>query len=124
MLKRNSKSTSARANAFCTIPSAWTALVAHVIDYSDDLSWIKLTVDLSGTEQFILDPLTPAGARFSKKIRELVTGLTTKEALRILRNLPEVDNADIRLWPPWNSSLPRIPAHITIETLLRSSSAR
>ncbi|OGJ59508.1 hypothetical protein A2881_01490 [Candidatus Peribacteria bacterium RIFCSPHIGHO2_01_FULL_55_13] len=99
-------------------------LVAHVIDYSDDLSWIKLTVDLSGTEQFILDPLTPAGAKFSKKVRELVTGLTTEEALRILRNLPEVDNADIRLWPPWNSSLPRIPAHITIETLLRSSSAR
>lgn len=99
-------------------------LVAHVIDYADDLSWIKLTVDLSGTEQFILDPLTPAGARFSKRVRELVTGLTTEEALRILRNLPEVDNADIRLWPPWSGSLPRIPAHITIETLLRASSAR
>lgn len=99
-------------------------LVAHVIDYEDDLSWIKLTVDLSGTEQFILDPLTPAGAKFSKRVRELVTGLSTEEALRILRNLPEVDNADIGLWPPWNSSLPRIPAHITIETLLRSSSAR
>ena len=99
-------------------------LVAHVIDYADDLSWIKLTVDLSGTEQFILDPLTPAGAKFSKRIRELVTGLTSEEALRILRNLPEVDNADIRLWPPWNRSLPRIPAHITMETLLRSSSAR
>lgn len=99
-------------------------LVAHVIDYSDDLSWIKLTVDLSGTEQFILDPLAPAGARFSKKVRELVTGLTTEEALRILRNLPEVDNAAISLWPPWNGSLPRISAHITIETLLRSSSAR
>ncbi|TSC57138.1 MAG: Uncharacterized protein Greene041662_1057, partial [Candidatus Peregrinibacteria bacterium Greene0416_62] len=99
-------------------------LVAHVIDYADDLSWIKLTVDLSGTEQFILDPLTPAGARFSKRVRELVTGLTTVEALRILRNLPEVDNADIRLWPPWSSNLPRVPAHITIETLLRSSSTR
>lgn len=99
-------------------------LVTHVIDYSDDLSWIKLTVDLSGTEQFILDPLTPAGARFSKRVRELVTGISIEEALRILRNLPEVDNADISLWPPWGGSLPRIPAHISIETLLRSSSAR
>jgi hypothetical protein len=103
---------------------AMDRLVAHVIDYADDLSWIKLTVDLSGTEQFILDTLTPAGAKFSKRVRELITGLSKEEALRILRNLPEVDNADIRLWPPWNSYLPRIPAHISVETLLRSSSAR
>ncbi len=98
-------------------------LVAHVIDYADDLSWIKLTVDLSGTEQYILDPLSPAGARFSKRARELVTGLNRTDALRILRNLPEVDNAQIHIWPPWSKALPHIPSHISIEALLRSSAA-
>lgn len=98
-------------------------LVAHVIDYADDLSWIKLTVDLSGTEQFILDPLTPTGARFSRSVRESIVGLKRSEALRILRNLPEVDNAEIRTWPPWESHLPVIPSHITIETMRRSSTA-
>jgi len=99
-------------------------LIAHVIDYADDLSWVKLTVDLSGTEQYILDPLSPAGARFSKRVREHVTGLSRPDALRILRNLPEVDNAKIRLWPPWNDVLPRIPSHITIDALTRSSTVR
>jgi hypothetical protein len=99
-------------------------LVAHVIDYADDLSWIKLTVDLSGTEQYVLDPLSPTGARFSKHVRELVAGLSRADALRILRNLPEVDNAQIHIWPPWNSALPHIPSHISIETLKRSSTVR
>ncbi|MFH0851639.1 MAG: hypothetical protein V1876_02720 [Candidatus Peregrinibacteria bacterium] len=90
-------------------------LVAHVIDYADDLSWIKITVDLSGTEQFILDPLSPTGAQFARKVREKVTGLPVEEALRIIRNLPEVDQVDISIWPPWSPKLPPIPAHIYIE---------
>ncbi len=98
-------------------------LVAHVIDYADDLTWIKLTVDLSGTEQYVLDPLSPAGARFSKRARELVTGLNSADALRILRNLPEVDNAQIHIWPPWSKKLPHIPSHISIDALKRSSAA-
>lgn len=90
-------------------------LATHVIDYADDLSWIKITVDLSGTEQFVLDPLSPTGAQFAKKVREKVAGLPVDEALRIIRNLPEVDQVDISIWPPWSQNLPPIPAHIYIE---------
>jgi len=92
-------------------------LVAHVIDYNDDLSWIKLTVDLSGTEQYILGPLTPAGAKFGKKIRDLVIGKDKTAAIRIMQNLPEVKNVDIRIWPPWNKQLPHIPSHISVNVL-------
>ncbi len=88
--------------------------MAHVIDYADDLSWIKLTVDLSGTELSILDPLTPTGARFAKQVRESVGGISREDALRIIRNLPEVEQAEIALWPPWSRVLPRIPSHISI----------
>ncbi|MDD5470230.1 MAG: hypothetical protein PHO92_05550, partial [Candidatus Peribacteraceae bacterium] len=89
-------------------------LVVHVIDYTDDLSWIKLTVDLSGTEQAILDPLTPSGARFAKSLREMVAGKSVSDARRIIKNFPEVDRVDVSLWPPWNQMLPTIPYHISL----------
>ncbi|MFH0770518.1 MAG: hypothetical protein V1926_04025 [Candidatus Peregrinibacteria bacterium] len=89
-------------------------LVHHVIDYADDLSWIKLTVDLTARERFILDPLTPAGARFGMQIRNQIAGISVTEALRIIKNLPEVENAEISLWPPWGRTLPTIPSHIAI----------
>jgi len=89
-------------------------LVAHVIDYADDRSWIKLTVDLTATEEFILDPLSPTGALFGRKVREQVAGTSQEDALRILRNMPEVETIDISQWPPWNRSLPDIASHISI----------
>jgi hypothetical protein len=91
-------------------------LVAHVINYATDQSWIKLTVDLSATEEYVLDPLEPSGALFARTIRELVAGKSRDEALRIIRNLPEVESATISQWPPWQRILPTIGAHISIVT--------
>ena len=95
-----------------------TRLVAHVIDYEDELSWIKLTVDLSGTEQYILDPLSPTGAVFAKKVRESITGLRTEDANRIVSNFPEVKKADVSVWPPWQKVLPGIASSIAIEAVV------
>lgn len=90
-------------------------LVVHVIDYPDDLSWIKLTVDLTGTERYVLDPISPTGARFGKKVREWVKGLPIEDAEKILRNMPEVQGVEVSVWPPWSKMLPEIAAHISIE---------
>lgn len=90
-------------------------LVVHVIDYADDLSWIKLTVDLSGTEEYLLDPLTGDGLAFGRRVRESVKGKPIDEALRIVRNLPEVERVQISVWPPWKRALPALPANIGIE---------
>lgn len=90
------------------------SLIVHVIDYAEDLTWIKLTVDLSATEQYVLDPLTPDGALFAKRVRDRIAGLSVSEALRIIRNMPEIETAEISLWPPWAQTLPQIPAHISI----------
>ncbi|OIO52920.1 hypothetical protein AUJ46_06630 [Candidatus Peregrinibacteria bacterium CG1_02_54_53] len=100
----------------------YNRLVAHVIDYADDLSWIKITVDLSGTEQFTLDPLSPTGAQFARKVRNKVAGLPVDEALRIVKNLPEVDQVEISVWPPWSPKLPPIPAHIYVKPVSSFSS--
>ncbi len=93
-----------------------------IIEYGDDGSpknlytgdWIKITADVAGTEQFVLDPLTPDGARFGKKVRDAIAGLSVKDAQRILRNFPEVERVEIKLWPPWSGTLPSIPSNITI----------
>ncbi|PIP65586.1 hypothetical protein COU77_01245 [Candidatus Peregrinibacteria bacterium CG10_big_fil_rev_8_21_14_0_10_49_16] len=90
-------------------------LVVHVIDYEDDLSWIKLTVDLSSKERYVLDPFSPLGVQFGKRVREEVIGLSKDDALRIVSNMPEVQKTEITLWPPWSASLSAIPSHITIE---------
>lgn len=87
-----------------------------VFDFADNLSWIKMTVDLLGTEEYVLDPLSPTGARFGKRVREAIAGLSRQEAERILRNFPEVDGVSIRIWPPWNRTVPTIPSNIAIET--------
>lgn len=95
-----------------------------VIEYADDGSpsnrytgkWIKITADIVGTEQFVLDAMSPLGAKFGKKVREAVSGLPVHDAMRILRNFPEVDRVEIKLWPPWGRVLPSIPSNISINT--------
>ncbi len=93
-------------------------LVAHVIDYSDDFSWIKVTVDLSGTEQYILDPLSPTGAVFAKKVRENIKDINKNDAESIVGNYPEVRKALVHVWPPWVKTLPSIPSSIVVEPVL------
>lgn len=89
-------------------------LDVRVISYDDNLGWVKLTVELVGKDRFILDPLTPAGAIFGKRIRDKIMGLSKTDALRIIKNMPEIEEASIALWPPWMRSLPRIPSNISI----------
>jgi len=93
-------------------------LIHHVIDYADDTSWIKLTVDLDGRQQFILDPLTPYGAHFAMKMRDKVAGKRKDEAERIVKNMMEVENAEVKLWPPWTRKLPEIPSHISVTPVI------
>ncbi|MBI2117320.1 hypothetical protein HYT95_00320 [Candidatus Peregrinibacteria bacterium] len=89
-------------------------LTVHVIDYADDLSWVKLTVDLNGKERYVLDPFSPTGIAFGRKVRESIVGLSAHEGLQILRNMPEVQKAEISLWPPWSARISTIPSHIVI----------
>ena len=86
----------------------------RVISYDDNLSWVKLTAELLGRDRYVLDPLTPDGALFGKRVREKVTGLSKTDALRIVKNMPEVEDADVSVWPPWQRTLPAIPSNVSI----------
>lgn len=90
-------------------------LNTHVIaPWDDDLNWVKITADLSYTQRYLLSPITPSGAKFGKYIRDNVAGKTTKDAYRIIKNLPEVSKVEISLWPPWALTLPSIGSNIAV----------
>ncbi len=87
----------------------------HVIaPWDDDLKWVKITADLTYNQRYVLNPITPSGAKFGKFIRDGVAGKTATEAYRVIKNLPEVSKAEIKLWPPWAYTLPEIGSNIAI----------
>jgi hypothetical protein len=82
--------------------------------WDDDLRWVKITANLTYNQTYILNPLTPTGAKLAKSIRDSVAGKTVTEAHRIISNMPEVSTAEIRVWPPWTYILPAIGPSILI----------
>ncbi|UPA22079.1 hypothetical protein K8942_03365 [Candidatus Peribacteria bacterium] len=89
-------------------------VVVAPIEWDDGFAWIKITVDLTGKQEYILDPLSADGAIFAKRLRERVVNMRREDALRVIKNMPEVENARIKQWPPWNSVLPAIASHISV----------
>lgn len=85
-----------------------------IAPWDDDFKWVKITADLTYTERYVINPITPSGAKFGKYIRDNVAGKTVSEAYRIIKNLPEVDSVEIRTWPPWAFTLPTIGTSIAI----------
>ncbi len=82
--------------------------------WDDDLRWVKITADLTYSESYVLNPLTPVGAKFAKYIRDNVSGKDIVEAKRIIKNLPEVSKVEISIWPPWTYQLPAIGSSIAV----------
>lgn len=85
-----------------------------IAPWDDDFKWVKITAALTYTERYVINPITPSGAKFGKYIRDSVAGKTVNEALRIIRNLPEVDAVEISVWPPWAFTLPTLGNNIAI----------
>lgn len=85
-----------------------------IAPWDDDFKWVKITSDLTYTQRYVINPITPNGAKFGKYIRDNVAGKTVAEANRIIKNLPEVDKVEINVWPPWAFQLPTIGNSISI----------
>lgn len=85
--------------------------------WDDDFNWVKITADLTYTQRYVINPITPNGAKFGKYIRDNVAGKTVSETNRIIKNLPEVDKVEISIWPPWAFQLPTIGSSIAIQEM-------
>ena len=89
----------------------------EVIDEDEDLGQIKITATIQGIEEYVIEPDLEAGLRFSNKLKEKVLGLSVEEATNYINNLTEVDEIQIKVWPIWLSTMPRIPDNIEVKLM-------
>ena len=86
----------------------------HVIEYDDDLQWVKITAELTGKQHTMLSPSTPFGRAFGQKLREAIRGMSIDNAERVIQNFPEVERAHISVWPPWRNVMPSLTSNISL----------
>ena len=87
-------------------------IAVHVVEYDDNLQWVKVTAELTGKQRASLASSSPAGRIFADKVRDAIRGKTIQEAERIIQNFPEVDRVEVSVWPPWQWSLPSLGSNI------------
>lgn len=89
----------------------------QVVEQDEDSGLIKLTVSLSGIEEFSFEESTLAGQKISDLIRSKIAGLEVNQALNLIGNMPEVDSVEIKSWPIWLKSIPSFSERISIKLL-------
>jgi len=87
------------------------------VSENDTLGQIKITVNIKGIQEFVIDSSLQAGVRFSNKVKERIVGMTVEEAESYISNLPEVNEVEIKLWPIWLSRIPHISDNIKIKLM-------
>jgi hypothetical protein len=86
----------------------------HVIEYDDDLAWVKITAELTGKQRAILSVVSATGRAFGERVRDAIRGKSVQEAERIIQNFPEVDRVEVKVWPPWRRGLPSLVSNIVL----------
>lgn len=86
----------------------------HVIEYDDDLGWVKITAELTGKERHVLSAKTLEGREFGERVREAISGKSVRDAKRIIQNYPEVDRTEVKVWPPWRKAMPSLSSNIVL----------
>ncbi len=89
----------------------------EVLEENPSLGQTKITATIEGIQEYVIDSSLEAGLRFSSRIKERIAGMPLEEAEAYLNNLPEVEEAEIRTWPLWLSSMPRLAEKIRIRLL-------
>lgn len=76
---------------------------------------IKLTANIKGVEQYLIDEDKEAGANLLEKIKEHIAGKDIEEAKLYIQNLPEINKVEIESWPAWSPTVPGIEDNIEFE---------
>jgi hypothetical protein len=82
----------------------------------EEVDWgkkqVKLAITIEGVEEYDLSPETAAGKNLIEKIRQRIAGQDIVEAEARIRNLPEVNNVTISVWPFWSRMIPELQENI------------
>lgn len=86
-----------------------------IIDNDDARQQITISAIIQGVQEFVIEPTSESGIRFTNKVKDNVIGADREEAIAYLSNLPEVADVEISIWSLWSSRLPTLPENISIE---------
>ena len=93
-------------------------MLTYEIIEEDELSGqIKITATIKGIEQYVISDENTAGRELSEKIKEKILGMNVVEAESLIGNFTEVDNVQIKTWPIWISTTPRVPENIKLKMM-------
>jgi len=84
----------------------------EVVDSSEKR--IKLSVSARGVQRFVIEPRTAEGVSFVNRVKGTIAGKPIDEAKKLLENFPEVAIIEIKMWPPFAHTVPRLPENISV----------
>lgn len=86
-----------------------------VIDKNEQKQQITISAIIQGVQEYVIEPTSESGIRFSNKVKAEVVGADKDEATAFISNLTEVADVEISIWSIWSNTLPSLPENITIE---------
>lgn len=80
-----------------------------------EIGKIKMTANIKGIEQYDIDPEGENGSKILDKIRTHIAGKDIEYAKSYIQNLSEVNKVEIRSWPGWAPTIPKLEENIKFE---------
>ncbi len=87
----------------------------RIFEWDDGDGKIKLTANIKGIEQYEIDPKKENGARLLEKIREHIAAKDVEVAKNYIQNLPQINKVEIKSWPIWSPTIPKMTDNIDFE---------
>lgn len=87
----------------------------RVFETNEDTQKIKVTATIKGKEEYEINPDAVNGARLIQKITEHILGKNVEEAKTFIQNLPEINKVEIKTWPVWAPTIPKVINNIDVK---------
>lgn len=87
----------------------------RIFEWDEAAGKVKLTANIKGIEQYEIDTDKENGKRLLQKIRDHIAGKEVEIAKQYIQNLPEVNKVEIKSWPAWAPTVPKLPDNIEFE---------
>lgn len=94
----------------------------RVFETNEDTQKIKVTATIKGEEEYEINPDAVNGARLIQKITEHILGKNVEEAKTFIQNLPEINKVEIKTWPVWAPSIPKVANNIEVKVVKEGES--
>lgn len=90
-------------------------ITLYPIDVNLEKKYVKMEATIRAKSMFDFTQTTITGIRMRQKIRNLIAGKPYNEAMKLLKNIEEIDDVQISNWPFWRTNIASMDSQINIE---------